>query len=62
MPVDKIIGLLNSWINLSKWKLSRSADDILKAGIFIEFRNFALKLSNGVDKKIIFFFYNIHLT
>ena len=49
-----MIGLLNFFICSSKIKLSLSPDEILKAGTKF-FRKFALLISNGVDKKIIYF-------
>ena len=52
-PVDKIIGLLNFLISFNKWKLSKSPDDILKIFTSIEFKNFALSMSKGVDKNLI---------
>ena len=56
MPVEIIIGLLNFLTVSKRWKLSKSPEDILKKGTFSLFKNIALSLSNGVDRKSIFNF------
>ena len=56
MPVESMTGLLNFFIVSIKKILSLSVEEILNAGTFILLRKIALSTSNGVDKKIIFFF------